>query len=215
MKIQPARDEGLSSFLARLKSGDPTPGGGAVAALCGALSAALVAMVGNLSIGKKKYAEAESAFMTSGAQLDRLIHRLEALMEDDAVAFEGWMAAARLPKTSEDEKALRQAAMATATLEACRVPMEILRACAELPRLIREAAERGNAHAISDAGIAGLLCDTAARAAAMNVRINLAGLAPGARAPLAAELDRLLPTACDEARAVAEMVERRLAAAAE
>jgi methenyltetrahydrofolate cyclohydrolase len=202
--------DGLAPFLENLASGDPTPGGGAVAGLGGALAAALTSMVANLTIGKKKYAAVEGKFRALVEEMGAARKTLIDLGVADAEAFDAYMAARRLPKDTEEEKTARRAALKTATLGATEVPMTTLRQTAALLPSIRFAADEGNPHAVSDAGIAALHCEAALRAAAMNVAINLPGLADADRSRIEEELEGLLGPALEEARAISAEVEDRL-----
>ncbi|MEZ6195483.1 MAG: cyclodeaminase/cyclohydrolase family protein [Planctomycetota bacterium] len=201
---------GLEPFLSALAGGDPTPGGGAVAALAGALAAALGSMVGNLTIGRPRYAAVESRFRDEVAALAEARREFSELAIRDAEAFEGYMAALKLPKDGDEAKARRREALRAASLAATEVPMATLRRAASLLPAVEYAAAEGNAHAVSDAGIAALLVETAVRAAGMNVAINLGSLAPADRERIAAELDALTNEALPRARAVAARVEEAL-----
>ena len=166
----------LRAFADELSMDSPAPGGGSVAALCGALSAALSAMVANLTIGKKGYEAA-------AAELADVARRGQALKDDllravdrDTAAFNRVMDASRLPKGSPEQQAERDAAVEAATREATLVPYGVLESCAELVRLADTAAARGNRNSLSDAGVAGLAARAAAEGAYYNVRINLPGL---------------------------------------
>lgn len=205
-----ASHESLESFLERLASSAPTPGGGAVAALAGALGAALAHMVASLTVGKKKFADVEPAFREAMPPVKASIDRFRTLMDDDARAFDAVMAAMKLPKSTPEEEAVRAKEMERATLIASEVPMATLELLATLLPAIRLAAEKGNPHAVSDAGMAALLVACGARAAAMNVKINLRLLSPEKRAPLEQRLEKTLGPTTAEAESLAEMVDRKL-----
>ncbi|MEE9395069.1 MAG: cyclodeaminase/cyclohydrolase family protein [Planctomycetota bacterium] len=200
----------LDEFLRDLASGAPTPGGGAVAGLCGALGAALTSMVANLTIGKKKYAAVENEFKERLAPLETARYKLRQLMDDDARVFAAYMAAWKLPKGDDDAKAARKEAIRLATLDASEVPLRTLEACRDLLPAIRFAAESGNQNAVSDAGIAALLVTCGAKAAAMNVKINLAGLKGCDYAKTKDRLDELMAATLGEAKALEELVDRVL-----
>jgi glutamate formiminotransferase/formiminotetrahydrofolate cyclodeaminase len=162
------------------------------------MGASLVAMVARLTIGKKKYAAVEARMRAIADQADALRTSLSAAVERDALAFEAVLAATRLPKETEAEKAARQAAIKQATTQAAAVPLDVARQAVEVIELAAEAAESGNANAISDAVSAAALGHAGLKAAAANVCVNAAGLSDVSTAkPWLGELDQL------EARAAA------------
>jgi glutamate formiminotransferase/formiminotetrahydrofolate cyclodeaminase len=163
-------------FLDELADGTPTPGGGSAAAYAAAMAASLVGMVARLTIGKKKYAAVEARMRVIADQADGLRAALSAAVERDAQAFEGVLAAVRLPKATEAEKAVRQVTLEHATLQAAAVPLDVARQAAQVIELAAEAAETGNANAISDALSAATLAHAGLKAAAANVRVNMAEL---------------------------------------
>lgn len=167
---------GAGSFLDQLAAGTPTPGGGSAAAQAGAMAAALVAMVGRLTLGKKKYAGVQDQVEKIVGTADVLRSRLEAAVTEDARAFEAVLAANRLPADSEQSKQARRAAIERATVTAGEVPLAVVRDCAVVLALALEIAPIGNLNAISDAGVAGDLAQAGLSGAALNVRVNAAGL---------------------------------------
>ncbi|HGY90168.1 MAG TPA: hypothetical protein ENK43_03230 [Planctomycetes bacterium] len=197
-------------FIDALKSSDPTPGGGAVAGLAGALAGALAHMVGSLTVGKKKFAAVEDEMREVMAKLDGIIEDFFALADDDARAFDAYMAAWRLPKGTDEEKAARKEALKGAAFTACDPPLRTVRLTNDLLPLISFVAERGNQHAISDAGAAAILAAAAARTAALNLRINLPSVAQADRPPLEDALSTLLPDVLTRAESLASTVEHRL-----
>lgn len=163
----------IASFLDDLASSAATPGGGGAAALAGAMGAALISMVCNLTIGKEKYAEVEGEMKNVLAKSEALRQRLTELMGEDAEAFDKVMAAYRMPKGSDEEKATRSQAIQAGAKEATLVPLAIARACADVIELGQPTAELGNPNAIGDAGV-GIICAKAGlKSAALNVFINL------------------------------------------
>ncbi|MCA9323013.1 MAG: cyclodeaminase/cyclohydrolase family protein [Planctomycetes bacterium] len=197
-------------FLDELKSSAPTPGGGAVAGLCGALAAALAHMVGSLSVGKKKFAAVEPELRESMGRLDTAIDMFLILADRDARAFDAFMKAWKLPRTNDSEKAARQTAVEGAASSACAPPLDMILLASLLLPEIRLAAERGNPHAVSDAGVAAILVTATVKAAALNVRINLPSLNATDRSARLAQLDDLVPPALDAARALEDEVLARL-----
>lgn len=163
----------VADFLDRLASKEPTPGGGSVAALCGALAAALGAMVCNLTIGKPRYAEVEAELQAALEQLEKLREQLTALMAADVAAYEQLSAAYKLPKDSDAEKAARSAAIQESLTDATGVPLRIAESAAAVLDIVPVVIEKGSTVAVSDAGMAALLAETALKSAALNVWINL------------------------------------------
>jgi formiminotetrahydrofolate cyclodeaminase len=166
----------LNAFLDELASSSPAPGGGSVAALAGALGAALTAMVCNLTIGKKKYASVEEEMEKILGQAEELRSGFTALIDRDTIAFNKVMEAYGLPKETEPQKALRAAAVREATKEATLVPLEVMKHCIDALALAQQVAVGGNVNSISDAGVSALMLHAAVESAALNVIINLNGL---------------------------------------
>jgi methenyltetrahydrofolate cyclohydrolase len=193
----------VEAFLDDLASGAPTPGGGSAAAVMGAMGAALVSMVCNVTLGKKGYEAVEAELQFVRHESDNLRARLTAMVADDVAAFEGLMAAYRLPKASEEDKARRAQAIQISLRGATEAPLACARACAEVIALARRAAENGYAGVISDAGVAVLAAHTALRSAALNVDINTPALTDRAFAAHAAhELAQLIDSSGRESEAV-------------
>jgi len=170
----------LGAFLDEVAAATPTPGGGTVAAVTGALAACLAEMVANLTLGKKKYAAVESVMRELRGEAHALRTRLLSLSRRDSQAFDAVLAARRLPASTPEETAARELAQARADLEATVVPLDTAEACIEVLDHAARAAREGNPNAASDAGVAGLLAAAAARGALLNVQINLKSLPEGA-----------------------------------
>lgn len=201
----------VHSFLDDLASAAPTPGGGGAAALSGAMGAALVSMVCNLTIGKEKFAGVESRLQEILRQSELLRGQLTQMIEDDVAAFDTVMAAYRRPKNSDEEKAARTAAIQKASKKATLVPLAAARACAEVIDLCRPTAEMGNPNVVSDAGVAVLCAQTGLKAAALNVLINLGAIKDEVFvAQHRAELDQLLAGHEALANEVYELVKGKL-----
>jgi len=166
----------LKYYLDDLSSNSPTPGGGNVAALCGVLSSCLGIMVSNLTIGKKKYLSVEEEMKSIKVELEKYKVNFIELANKDNAAFDKVMEAFKLPKETDDEKRARSEQIELATLEAARVPAEVLSKCSALPSLIKIIAEKGNQNSLSDAGVAASLIQTAAQGAFFNVLINCKSL---------------------------------------
>lgn len=160
-------------FLDRLASRSPEPGGGSVSALVGALGAALVSMVGNLTLGKDKYAEVQDRIEELLKSSERIRSELQDLIQKDTEVYARVSAAFKLPLESEEQKEERRARVQEALKEATEVPFLITEKCLEVARLSLTAAEIGNVGAVSDAGVAALLAEAAAQSGALNVKINI------------------------------------------
>jgi glutamate formiminotransferase / formiminotetrahydrofolate cyclodeaminase len=166
----------LREFANELSMDSPAPGGGSASALCGALSAALSSMVANLTVGKKGYEKMFDEMKKTSVRAQQLKDEMLILVDADAEAFNKVMDALRAPKTTEDQKKERDAAVESATREATLVPFRVLELSAELLKLAKKAAQKGNRNSLSDAGVAALAARTAAEGAYYNIRINLPGL---------------------------------------
>jgi formiminotetrahydrofolate cyclodeaminase len=166
----------LSAFLEELASSSPAPGGGSVAALAGALGAALTSMVCNLTLGKKKYADVEGDLKKVLEQSEQLRAQFTELIDRDTEAFNKVMEAYALPKDTEPQKALRAAAVREATKEATLVPLEVMKHCIDALALAESVVSKGNTNSVSDAGVSALMLHAALEGAALNVRINLSAL---------------------------------------
>lgn len=170
-----AERAGWTAFADRVASAEPAPGGGSVSAASGALAAGLVAMVCRLTIGKKKYADVTDEMERILNEAEEARRRLTAMVDDDAAAFDGLMAARKLPKDTEPEIAAREKAMADATRRAAEVPLAVMQEAVRVLELARVTAEKGNVNSVSDAGVAALMAHTAVLGAGLNVKINLTG----------------------------------------
>ncbi|MGQ9458558.1 MAG: methenyltetrahydrofolate cyclohydrolase [Anaerolineae bacterium] len=166
-------DKTLRSFLDELASSAPAPGGGSVAALSGALGAALVSMVCNLTVGKKKYEAVQEEVAALLERSEALRHRLTALLDEDVRAYTAVSQAYKMPRETEDQKQAREQAIQKALQEATLVPMQVAEACVEVLDLCLPTAEKGNVNAVSDAGVAALAAAPGLRSAALNVRIHV------------------------------------------
>jgi len=201
----------LETFLNDLASGAPTPGGGSAAAVIGAMGAALLSMVCNVTIGKKGHEAVESDMKAVRDESERLRARLTAMVADDIAAFDGLMGAYRLPRASEEEKSRRAEAIQINLRAATETPLACARACAAVVALSRRAAEKGFAGVVSDAGVGVLAANSALRSAALNVYINAPSLKDRAYALAAiAEIEKLLDQCTLESESVFALVRSRL-----
>ncbi len=180
-------------FLEELSSKAPTPGGGGASAYCGALAAALSQMVGNLTLGKKKYAEVEDEVLVHMGRLECARERLVALIDEDARAFAPLAAAYGLPKDTPEQQAAKEKALQEALVGACEVPLEIMRQCVELMRSCEFMARNGSRLAVSDAGVSAVFAKAALQGASLNVLINISSMTdPDRAASYRGQLDGLL-----------------------
>jgi formiminotetrahydrofolate cyclodeaminase len=166
------KNKPIQTFLDELASKASTPGGGSAAAIMGAMGAALVSMVCNLTIGKKNYLEVEEEMQGVLAQSEALRERLTDMIRADVEVFDRVMGAYGLPKDTEEQKSVRSDAIQEALRAATEVPLDCARACAEVIAICHNVAEKGNRNVISDAGVGVLAAYAALRSAALNVYIN-------------------------------------------
>lgn len=166
----------LQKYLEELSSSSPTPGGGNVAALCGALSVSLGTMVCNLTIGKKKYLDVEVEMNELKEKLSVYIDKFITLAKNDNEAFERVMDAFKLPKETDEQKKLRIEAIEKSTLEAASVPAEVIQNCREVMPILETISKKGNQNSLSDAGVAIAVITAASEGAFLNVLINYSSL---------------------------------------
>ncbi|MBN2883837.1 MAG: cyclodeaminase/cyclohydrolase family protein [Clostridia bacterium] len=157
----------IAEFAKATASGNPVPGGGSIAALCGSLAAALVEMVANLTEDNKKMIEIRKRMtLTRESLLD--------LIEKDSRAFTGVMEAYRMPKSSSEEKKVRLEAIQYNLIEAARVPMQTAELAFNIMEDSRKVVESGNVNAVTDGLVSAMMARTAVLASLLNVRTNLA-----------------------------------------
>lgn len=152
------------------------PGGGSMAALCGALAAALVEMVTNLTIGNKKYTEVEEKMEKLR---DRALNLRKELLDDiarDSEAYAGVMNAYKLPKITEDEKKNRRSMIQDCLKNAVLIPLEIASKGCQVIDLSKEVVQFGNKNAVSDGMVSAMMARTAVLAAILNAKINLGSI---------------------------------------
>ncbi len=201
----------LRAFADELSMDSPTPGGGSVAAYCGALSAGLSAMVANLTVGKKGYEKAWKELGRAAMEAQVLKDAYLRFVDLDTAAFDKVMEAHRLPKATEDQARLRETAIEEATKEATRIPFEVLKNAPALVALAETMVKKGNRNSLSDAGVAALAARAAADGAYYNVLINLPGLKDEAfRKSMAEEAARLRGFVHRPASAVNKKIEKQL-----
>lgn len=166
-------DTTCEKFLEELASKQPTPGGGAASALCGATAAALTAMLGNLTAGKAGSEANDKMALEIIIDADKLRLELAQLADDDAAVFNKFMEAYKMPKATDTEKAMRTAAIGQAAIAAAEVPMQIADKSLEVLKLARKLIVFGNPNAISDGTVSAIVARAALRSALYNVKINL------------------------------------------
>lgn len=201
----------VNDLLDDLASASPAPGGGSVAALSGALSAGLIAMVCRLTIGKKGLEEHNEQLQDVLARVEALRSELAVLIDLDTEAFNGVMAAFKMVKASDEEKASRSAAIQDAFMQAVEVPLRTAKTCGELLTLALEIGEVANPNCISDLGVAGQSAFAGLRGGIMNVRINLPSIKDvGFSESTAAVVAQLATEADKRHRDLEQIVNQRL-----
>lgn len=170
----------IKDFIEELSSSSPAPGGGSVAALSAALASSLGSMVFNLTVGKKNYDELGEAeknkILSSLEKTKRGSEEFLRLMEEDTDSFLKLMSAFRLPKDTEENKKLRGEKIQQGYKAAIEVPLKVASSAFKIYDYILTACELGNINAVSDAGVAALLIQTAIEGAVLNVKINLSSI---------------------------------------
>ncbi len=166
----------LTEFCDELSTDSPAPGGGSVAALCSAMSGALSAMVSNLTFNKKGYEKVWEEAKELSVIGQNIKERSLVAIDSDTQAFYDMMDAARLPKKTDEDKKLRSEAIQEATKRAILVPLETLKIALEAVELAAKVAKIGNTNALSDAGVAAITANAAAKSAYLNVKINMGSI---------------------------------------
>lgn len=168
--------QGVSDFLDDLASKNPTPGGGAAAAVLGGIGCALTSMVGNLTVGKKKYAEVSDEAADIVKRADELRGVLVNSYKADVEAFDKVSAAFQMPKADDEQKKARTEAIQESLKGATLVPMECAKAGLNALDLAYQIGKIGNANAVSDAGVSAMALHSCILAATLNMRINLSSI---------------------------------------
>ncbi|MBT3219494.1 MAG: glutamate formimidoyltransferase, partial [Proteobacteria bacterium] len=197
-------------FIDALSSDAPAPGGGSVAALCGAMSTGLAAMVGQLTTGKKGYQKLDDEMNAMAVKAQTLKERFLADIDEDTAAFDAIMTAFGLPKKSAAEKKARHDAIQSATRHAIEIPLGVLERTVETVGLVKVAI-RGNENARSDAGVAALTAEACAEGAWYNVCINLQDFEDqAASADFRARADTALATVTEQVAEIRALVRSQL-----
>ena len=161
----------MQSYLDKLASKSPTPGGGSAAALLGALAAGLVSMVANFTVGKPKYKKVEKSASRILERAEKLRERLSQLTEEDILVYTEVSAAYRMPPGKERDKVMQKALR-----QAAKVPFDVANLSFQLLKLNEELVDKGNRNLVSDVGVSVIFSLGALETAALNVEINLAGI---------------------------------------
>ncbi len=203
-------DMTVTQYLEVVKSNAPAPGGGSASALAGAQAAALVSMVADLTIGKEKFAEFEQVCLETKAEMAVLYEELSKIVDLDTDAFNKVAAAYKMPKETEEEKALRSAAIREANVGATRVPFTTVELCLKGLYAMEKMAGKFNTNAASDFGVAALNFKTGAQGGWLNVKINLPGIKDEAMRYDFAEAEKLAKEADKIATKIYKEVEGEL-----
>lgn len=170
----------LREFVQTTSSDSPTPGGGSVAALAGALAAALSSMVVRLTTGNRHFSELSTSdqkrLHNSLEVLTDLTQQLSDAVENDAASFDGVMTAFKMPKTTDEERSSRNQAIQNGYRAAAAVPIDTAAKCLQVLEASKVVAQHGNASAVSDAAVASLMARAGAMGALYNVRINMGSI---------------------------------------
>jgi len=186
------REQTIEAFCSQLAAGTPAPGGGAAAAVVGAMGASLVAMVAGLTVGREKYAAVNDEMLHAQQVGNREADSLLACADEDQEAFNQVMAAFALPKSTDEEKKARTRAVQAGYQAATRSPLQTMEHCLTTMRYALAVAERGNPNALSDGYVGFLTASAGFEGALWNVAINLGSLKDEAfKAEVLAEVNRL------------------------
>lgn len=169
-------DMKITEFLDVLKSDAPAPGGGSASALSGAQGCALLMMVADLTLGKEKYRDFEEICLQAKKKGQSLYEELRASVDRDTEAFNLISAAFKLPKDTDEEKAVRRAAIADGTLTATEVPFNTMKLGFEALKLVESLIGKSNPNCSSDLGVGALHLKACIEGSWLNVKINLPGV---------------------------------------
>ncbi len=198
-------------FLDEVASNSPAPGGGSVAALAGALGAALTSMVCNLTKAKQGYESVQDEIAEALEKSEELRKDLTDLVDEDTDAFNEVMKALKMPKETEDQKEQRRNAMQAAFKQAAEVPLQTARKCVQILDVAYIVAEKGNKNSVSDAAVSALMAQTGVQAAMLNVRINLSSIKDTEYTQqVTTELHELLQIAMQKSTEILSIVEKNL-----
>ncbi|HHW30417.1 MAG TPA: cyclodeaminase/cyclohydrolase family protein [Clostridiaceae bacterium] len=165
-------EKSCKEFVEMLASSAPVPGGGGASAMVGSLGVALASMVGNLTLGKKKYEHFQDDIKRILEKAKELQKELLLLVEKDAEVFEPLSKAYGLPKNTEEERKIKDEILENALKSACSVPIEIMKKSLEAIYLHEELLTKGSRIVLSDVGVGVLFCKASLVGASLNVFIN-------------------------------------------
>ena len=201
----------VKDFLDKVAGSDPVPGGGSIAALNGALASALAAMVAHLTIGKKGYEDNEELMQQTAEVVIRWQQEFTTLIDKDSEAYDAVFACFKMPKSTDEEKAARSAAIQEATKHAALIPMEVARKAFEMMPVIANVARLGNRNAVTDACVAMMAARSAVLGALLNVRINLGSLRDASFIEnMQAEADDMEEKACRQEEELLKSIRQNL-----
>lgn len=182
----------ITEFLAATASDAPVPGGGSVAALSAGISASLIEMVANLTIGKKNYEAVEAEMKEISENVTPYRTIFAEAIDKDAEAFDGVMKSFKLPKDTDEEKLARTAAIQSGMKDAANVPLETARNAFGLFGMIEAIVTKGNTNAVTDGAVSAMMARAAVLGAIYNVRINLGSIKDATYVQeVTAEIDRM------------------------
>ncbi len=197
------KEQTIEAFCSQLAAGTPAPGGGAAAAVIGAMGASLVAMVAGLTVGREKYAAVNDEMLHAQEAGNREAETLLACADEDQEAFNQVMAAFALPKSTDEEKKARTRAVQSGYQVATRSPLKTMEHCLTTMRYALTVAEKGNPNALSDGYVAFLAASAGFEGALWNVAINLGSLKDeGFKNEALAEVNRLRTEKAEIERAI-------------
>ena len=201
----------LNSFLSELASNSPAPGGGSVAALSGALGAALSSMVCNLTIGKEKYANVQNEIKETLKKSENLRKELTNLIDEDTNAFNDVMKAFKMSKETEKQKEARSKAIQEGYKSAAKVPLKTAKTCEKILDVAIVVAEKGNKNSITDAAVSALMAKAGVNSAILNVKINLGSIKDeNFVKKISSDLDKLEKNAAEKADNILKIVNKSM-----
>jgi formiminotetrahydrofolate cyclodeaminase len=205
------KDLTVEQLLNDIASESPETGGGTVSGVAGALSAALISMVCQLSIGKKDYRQFEAELKGILESAINLNQELQLLIEKDTEVFNEIMSSYSLPHQTDDEKEIRKTAIEESTKKATLIPMDILHRCERLAQLSLAVVLKGNENSVNDGGIAGIMAYASAESASLNILLNLSTISDeDFRGKVKAELDKVLKSVKNIKDEILQVVKSKL-----
>jgi glutamate formiminotransferase/formiminotetrahydrofolate cyclodeaminase len=208
----PLVNQKVVDFVDEVSRDTPAPGGGSIAALAGALSASLVSMVANLSVGKGEFDADYDNLCDLAEQAQRVKDELIHAVDADTEAFNEVLEAMRMPKDTAEQNKTRDVALSNGYKAAARVPLRSAELCYEAINLCQRAAQIGNDAVMSDAGVGALMAHAGVQGAIYNVRINL----PHTKdSNFVAEMSKKLDELLEQAKETCDTVQHKVEASLE